>query len=162
MTNETGGFFPEKFALTDSIADGTAAAGRAQSTGKSGAMFRNPPRLSYDDLITGEKFVGICDAVWFHYEPTPFDPHSTSRFFYSDTYRIEELFERLPPPSDRQVVVVTHNADRGVTAELRHAPVHHQHFTERTDHDVFRFEIAMDDAMRVGERDRVTNARKQP
>jgi hypothetical protein len=82
-------------------------------------MFRNPPELSYEDLITGEKFVGICDAVWFHYEPRGFDPGATSTcFFYSDTEQVEELFERLPRSPDRQVVVVTHNADRGVTADM--------------------------------------------
>ncbi len=85
-------------------------------------MFRHSPQLSHDDLITGEKFVGICDAVWFHYEPRPFDPDPTSsRFFYSDTYRVEELFQRLPQSPGREVVVVTHNADRGVTADLVNA-----------------------------------------
>src|SRR3954469_19787780 len=79
--------------------DGTPATGRAQSTSAPGrrSMFRKPPPLSYDDLITGEKFVGICDAVWFHYEPKAFAPDPTSsRLFYSDTYRAEELFARLP------------------------------------------------------------------
>jgi hypothetical protein len=82
-------------------------------------MFCNSPPLSYDELITGEKFVGLCDAVWFHYQPRPFAPDpGSSRFFYSDTYNVEELFERLPPSPDRDLVVVTHNADRAVTADM--------------------------------------------
>jgi hypothetical protein len=82
-------------------------------------MFRDVPHLTYDDLITGEKFVGICDAVWFHYQHTAFNPTvGMSRFFYADTYRAEELFERLAAFDAPEVVAVTHNADREVDASM--------------------------------------------
>jgi hypothetical protein len=79
-------------------------------------MFRDAPRLEYDDLVTGEKLVAACDAVWFHYQHRPFDAAPDARVFYSDTDHVEELFARLP--EGRDLVVVTHNADRGVSAEM--------------------------------------------
>jgi hypothetical protein len=48
----------------------------------------------------------------------------------------------------------------GQSADLRDAPVEHQHFTKRSDHDVLRFEIAMNHAVRVRESYRVANSLK--
>src|SRR5258705_11660833 len=43
---------------------------------------------------------------------------------------------------------------------LCHAPVHDQHFAERTNHDVFGLQIAVDDASRVCEGDGFTHLLK--
>jgi hypothetical protein len=80
-------------------------------------MFKNAPSLSYADLITGEKFAGICDRVLFHYKRNRwFFPHRQDRYFYSDTNHAAELLQRLP--CSREVVVVTHNDDKPVDAAL--------------------------------------------
>jgi hypothetical protein len=42
-------------------------------------------------------------------------------------------------------------------ADLGQPPVHDQHFPERADHDVFRFEVAVDNALAVGEGDGVAH-----
>jgi hypothetical protein len=81
-------------------------------------MFAGAPSLDHDDLVTGERLVGACDAVWFHYERRPFTVGRDARIFYSDTIHAEELFEQLARIADRRLVAVTHNSDRGATAEL--------------------------------------------
>jgi hypothetical protein len=81
-------------------------------------MFRGAPSLGYDDLITGEKVAGACDAVWFHYEHRPFSVARDARTFYTDTIHVEGLFEQLTRIADRRLVVVTHNSDRGIGADM--------------------------------------------
>src|SRR6266481_848381 len=44
--------------------------------------------------------------------------------------------------------------------DFREAPVHHQNFAEGTDHDVRGFQIAVEDAARVRERDGIADAEK--
>src|SRR5918999_5055814 len=44
-----------------------------------------------------------------------------------------------------------------LTAQLRHAPIEHEHLTERTEHDVLRLEIAVDDASCMRESDGVAH-----
>ena len=50
---------------------------------------------------------------------------------------------------------------RGALEELRDAPVHHDHLAELADHHVLRLEVAMDDAPRVREGDRLADPREQ-
>ena len=47
-----------------------------------------------------------------------------------------------------------------VVRDAREAPVHHQHFAEVAEHDVLGLQIAMDDAVGVGERHRVGDAQQ--
>ena len=37
------------------------------------------------------------------------------------------------------------------------APIHHEHFAERTEHYVFRFQVAVDDITRMSERNCITD-----
>ena len=45
--------------------------------------------------------------------------------------------------------------------DLCQSPVHHEHFTEVTDHDVFRLEIPVNHTLVVGEGDGIADFLKQ-
>jgi hypothetical protein len=79
-------------------------------------MFRNPPQLTYDDFVTGEKFAFMCDEIYFHYRRHPFHNSAGSSLLYADTHRVEELLDVIP--RDRPIKIVTHNSDRPVTSQL--------------------------------------------
>lgn len=73
-------------------------------------MFVNKLLFSRDDLISGEKFVKICDKVYNHYDYIDKTRGSLKqRLLYTDTWQLEEFIQLLPTKG--RYVLVTHNSD---------------------------------------------------
>ena len=49
-----------------------------------------------------------------------------------------------------------------VAQYLRDSPIEHEHFAKRSNHDVLRFEIAMNNSVRMRKRHRIANSLKLP
>jgi hypothetical protein len=78
-------------------------------------MLRSEPDIRARDLISGDRFPGICDFVSQYYDVVDETHQSASdgvRIYYADTHFVNNMWGKLDPA--HEYVIVSHNGDAAI------------------------------------------------